>query len=107
MWFLISKSYEHGSSFPREARSLGIAIPTGQPRPANENHTSKLHFLHGAVSRRDRRDDSAGFNQEAAHIVFGMPGVIRAAWLYNVPLSSRPESRRCIFVGMEWRDLAS
>ncbi len=81
--------------------------PCGATRPANENHTSKLHFLRGAVSRRDRRDDSAGFNQEAAHTEFGMPGFIRAAWLYKVPLSSRPESRRCIFVGMEWRDLAS
>ena len=71
--------------------------PCGATRPANENHTSKLHFLRGAVSRSDRRDDSAGFNQEAAHTEFGMPGFIRAAWLYKVPLSSRPESRRCIF----------
>ncbi len=52
-------------------------------RPADENLASNSNFCAGLV-----RDDSAGFNQEAAHTVFGMPGFIRAAWLYKVLLSS-------------------
>ena len=67
--------------------SLGIANPVRR-----EGTFFDCHLLNGVArfwAKLVARDDSTGFNQEAAHEEFGIPGFIRAAWLYKVPLSSR------------------